>query len=301
MNIEILSHRIPVNESYNFQFSDTVQRYMVGFSWCKIEYQEGKDNHAQEIAINLQNAINNGPVVTVTPELVLHDKHYSSQSRTSSIEVVVIAKVGTGNDELYIRNGIDAESECQLPFDNITFLYSSLLHCKAYYSTKDYHVHKFNSSVQPSTNDKNFILHGKTRMNDVKKHASNGVTIGNIIAYSGKSRNILSAPFDSKRSGKLFSIDIGKAPRDFNPDNCQVGCFISGFSLSFGSHVDHHIMSLELGCNLVHPSISVKNGNVYLEAAINAVMLDKHFNGYGEIIPANELSGFFILVHKRKF
>lgn len=300
MNIEILSQKIQVNESYDFKFSDTVQRYMVGFSEFRIEYPNETDHHVQEITINLQNSISNGSVVKVTPELVLRDKHYHRQSDDSYIVVVVIAIVGTGNNDFCILNGIDTDAECQLPFDNITFLYSSLLFCKAYYPTSDHHVHKFYSSVSPSTINNRFKLHGKTRMNDVKKYASDGCTIGNIISYCGKSKNILSAPFDTKKSGEWLSLDLGDAPDDFDPDNYQIGCFISSFLLSFGRHKEHHVFLLKVGCKPNFIVVSKVDGKVHLDTRLYADIADRHYHGFESGIPTSELSGFFILIHKSK-
>lgn len=296
MNVEILCHKIFCNQSHTFEFSKVVQRYLVGFSKCRLNYREGTDHHVKEITIDLTDSNNEGRKVIVTPKLMLRDDSHNKEHATSFIEVVVIAIVGTGNNDVQILTGIQEDDDCQLTSEKITFLCSSLLSLNTYYKYSDHHVHRFYSYVRPSTKDKNFKLLGTTTMLDFKQHRGEGSTSGNVIAYFGKNRNIMCQEFEYRKNGRQSFLNFGKAPSNFNPQNYVFGCFIKEFSFFFEPRRGHHIEYFTISSSILENKIYKKNGNIMADLLLHGRISDRHDKGSN--VEENDFSGFVILIDK---
>lgn len=298
--MEILSADIKVNESHTFSFSKPVQQYMVGFSRCDLGYPR-PDHHVLAITIDLSDITQNNNDVIVHPQIDIHDNSKHNQSPDSSITVVVIATVGDGNPNVELFTGIRPHYKNELKIDNPILLQTALSRTYVEYPDEGHHVFQFKSTIYPDLKQDAFYLRGQAHMNDHSKKGDNlaeGKIAGSAIAYNGDDNSVICATFDSKNVGNSGEVCFGDVPEGFPSQDYELGCFITGYDLTYSNRVDHHVLKFEISVSLNENKLIIQNGKAYAKLNLKAFMTDNGKNQFD--IPHNSLTGIVLAINNKK-
>lgn len=295
--MEILSANVYTNHPHVFTFSDNVKQFIVGFSSMDVHYSE-IDHHVRDIEVDLQNVQKCDNNVTVTPVVRISDRHDTSESYYSTINVVVIALVGEGNPDIYMLNRVKVNENFELPWDNLTFIQSSLTHNYVSYWETDHHLEKYYSLAYPKSSNSPFMLQGETFMTDRHYRNLRGVVSADVIAYCGIDKQVLCCSFNSNNSGRKGSVCFGEKPENFKPEDYELACIINGYEVSFNSSTDHHVYQIKLSSKIENDKLYEKVGKVYANINLTAYLEDSSKNCTD--IQHNKLYGFVIAYNKNK-
>lgn len=295
MNMEVLTAEIKNNEPHTFTFSKPVNQYMVGFSKFVLQYKP-PDHHVKKIVIDLSDCKQEGNNVTVKPNLIIDDTSKKSKPGDSSVNIVVLATVGEGNQNVQLHDGINANFENTLPSESAT-IKSAIFSTNVQFNGEDHHLALYQSAVLPSLEGNKYQLTGNATIKD-KHQANTGQVRGSVIIYNKNDPNVLCQDFDSRTTSCFGPFYFENVPQGIRPENYQVACFIHGYQVSFKEGEDHHVLKIEVSAELPENKFEIKDGKPCVTLKLNAFLADGSKNQFNT--PHNVVTGFVVAFNNKQ-
>lgn len=296
MNLQILYANIQNNKPYSFSFNDKVDQFFIGFSKFCIKYDTIYSHHVKEISIDLTDTVKDGNKVRIRPKIVMNDTSGNRESSRSSIEVVILASIGNGNQNVYLQSAVDTDERHNIPLHNINFMQTAIHSVSSKYQTKDHHLAEYSSHINiTKPNSKCYKLTGCSIIRDEGEFFSNGQIKGSVIAYNGNNQDILCGYFtEDNMNSNNVKVELGDCPAGFQPNEYSFHCFISSFGFSYENGNDHHVMKIDLSTQNRNNELLVENNKICARLTLKAKIKDLKY--HRTKLPHNKISGFVIAV-----
>lgn len=288
MNLETLSATVETNKKYTFTFKQYVVDAIFGFSNVTVFYPE-IDHHIKEIEIDLRNFTIFGNQISITPHLHIIDNTNHSESNKSSITIVVLAVIGTGNCNISMFSCVDSSENLET-FSTGSTIKTALLYSKVRYAHIDHHVHRYMIAFNTYNVGNKTLINAKGVLNDCTKSVTERYQVmGSLLSYAGDDNCVLCTDFDSSKIQSSGIISFGKLPEGYNSEDFKLACFINEYDLSFVK--DNHLYKFDVSVKLVNQPF-FQNGELCVKVELKSNISD--YKKCEIKIPNNKVKGFVV-------
>lgn len=279
MAFEILSKNIKINKKTVISFPDkTIKSFIVGFSDLNLTYEENRDHHVREIALNIQSELSNSNTISVTPLVVMNDNTGHRIPDGREITISIAAVVDSANTNVKMATDV-AENESVETDATAVFAYPALTYFSTRYEGGDHHLAELSSSVSLSNKGgTSFKLNGSTKMKDIG--VNRGVAEperGSVIISKAENIGITCTPLSSLDAEKTET-----ANRLANAATKRI-FFVNDFKVKYSEGEDHHVKTIRI-------ALGYENNKVTYTAMLEDI------SGHVTNIGKNYVNGFMITV-----
>jgi hypothetical protein len=234
---EIRSASNRTNRTITFDFSATVQRYVVGVTYWKFRFSD--DNHhvkRLELSI-LSNHVGSRVTSTVTAHMQDSSGH-DLDDATSDITLTCVALVNadTANAVLTTVNGVGAAgTSVPIVGGPHSIALAVLEGWNIAYAGDDHHIEKVQLAAGLGASDSSGTVSATAYMSDNSRNIGAGTVDASIVAANTYERGLLAR--------LLPDLQTSRVETDFGVPLAGAGALIQSFLVEFSSD-DHHVRAI---------------------------------------------------------
>lgn len=238
MPYEIRSCSNRTNRTITFDFSATVQRYVVGVTYWKFRFSDD-NHHVKRLQLSiLSNHVGSRVTSTVTAHMQDSSGH-DLDDATSDITLTCVALVNadTANTVLTTVNGVGAAgTSVPIVSGPHSIALAVLEGWNIAYAGDDHHIEKVQLAAGLGTSDTSGTVSATASMSDNSRNVGGGTVDASIVAANTYERGLLARLLPDLQSSSRVETDFG-VPL------AAAGALIQSFLVEFSSD-DHHVRTI---------------------------------------------------------
>lgn len=253
MKIETIKTKAyPDSSEITFNFSDTVDQYMIGASQISYEFTS-KDHHVKKIKLGIAPSVS-GKNVIANISMILNDNSTHEIASSSYVNVLCLAATGQNSDKyVQLKNNISFSSGSKKSIQLKQKIYDNMPIMQGFsmeYDKNDHHIKQLKAELSISHNNSTTDMTGICGMEDKSGHSS----ISNELQTSylgtslkGNSSGLVLIEKTYETDEKTTTIDLSGYLGEKKLTAAAV--LIKSFELAFST--DHHMKRLRVGASKV--------------------------------------------------
>ncbi|MBL4660989.1 MAG: hypothetical protein JKY19_11590 [Alcanivoracaceae bacterium] len=249
--VSILKTATPQSPNLTFQYTDTVDQYLVGAT--QLYYTFGNnDHHVKKIKLNMAPS-NSGNNVNASISMTLNDDSGHDISSSSYVDVTCLAALGQNtNSNVQLTSDLSypsGSSSSPIGLQNNTFVNEPIMEGFELAYDNDHHVKRIHANVSVSVQQgSSATLSGTADMYDDSGNSATTKSLeaGYLGTYiNGNASGLVAIEQSYQTNAGLQHVDLSTYLGSKNLTGAAV--FLKTFDLSFGG--DHHMKSITVGAS----------------------------------------------------